>query len=129
MEAVKPKAVFSYHALCSVTADRGVSSGAAKDDADYCARLRELSKIYSDAFREEISAPPREDYTAPMICTSGSLITWLYKRGIPAFDMEMSSDIDSLTPTMRDRSTKEMIELATSGHTKALIEILKHYAK
>lgn len=129
MEEVKPKAVFSYHALCSVTADNGVSSGAAKNDADYLARLRELTVIYSDAFRGEIGAPARENYDTPMICTSGSLITWLYKRGIPAFDMEMSKDIDSLTPTMRDKSTKEMIDLATEGHTKAIIEILNHFAK
>ena len=128
MEDAAPTAVFSYHALCSVTADRGVSSGAAKDDAEYCGRLEELSRIYSDAFRNEIAAPPRTDYSAPMICTSGSLITWLYKRGIPAFDMEMSSDIDSLTPTMRDRSDAPMIELAIKGHTAALIAILRHYA-
>ena len=128
MEEINPKAVFSYHALCSVTADCGVSSRIAKDDRRYMARLTELSEIYSKSFRASLSAPPRESYTPPMICTSGSLITWLYHRGIPAFDMEMSHDLDMLTPTMKDRSTPEMVDLASRAHTAAIIAVLEHYS-
>ncbi len=128
MEDVKPKAVFSYHALCSVTADLGVSSRVAENDDKYMSVLTVLSEIYSKAFRAVLNAPARESYIPPMICTSGSLITWLYHRGIPAFDMEMSHDLTMLTPTMKDRSTPEMVALASEAHTAAIVAIMEHYS-
>ncbi|MBQ8879685.1 MAG: hypothetical protein IJY69_02455 [Clostridia bacterium] len=128
MEEIKPKAVFSYHALCSVTADLGVSSRIARDDSGYMSLLVELAKVYSPAFRAVLNGPPRENYDIPMICTSGSLITWLYHRGIPAFDMEMSHDLTMLTPTMKDHSTPEMVDLASQAHTAGILAVMKHFA-
>jgi g-D-glutamyl-meso-diaminopimelate peptidase len=125
MECVRPQAVFSYHFLCSICTDRLVSYGGAKDDAAFIDRLDEISIAYSKAFRETVGAPERRFKTTELICSAGSLIAWLYKRGIPAFDIEMSGDLEQMFPSKKDKSTPEALALATQGHKAAILKMLQ----
>lgn len=125
MEAVKPKAVFSYHFLCSICTDRLVSYGGARDDKAFVDKLDEISIEYSKAFRTAVHAPERSFKTTELICSAGSLIAWLYKRGIPAFDIEMSGDLEEMFPSKKDKSTPDAIALATKGHKAAILKMLE----
>ena len=125
METVNPRAVFSYHFLCSISTDRLLSYGGASNDPDYITALDKTSIEYSKAFREAIGAPERKFRTTELICSAGSLIAWLYKRGIVAFDLEMSGDLEETFPSKKDKSTKEALDLAIKGHEAALLKMIK----
>lgn len=124
VEKVKPRLIFSYHFLCSVSTDRLISSGAAADDKGYINALTEVSRIYAKAFRRAADLPPRKSDEVSLICSAGSLITWAYKRGIVAFDIEMSEDIQDIFPSKKDITTPEMLARAIEGHKAALLDIL-----
>lgn len=124
IEEAKPKIVFSYHFLCSISTDRLLSSKSAIGDSNYISKLDEISTVYSEAFRGAINAAPRKFNTTELICSAGSLITWLYKRGIPAFDIEMSQDLTDLAICKKDVSTPQMLNKAIRGHKAALLKII-----
>ena len=126
MEKVDPVAVFSYHFLCSICTDRLLSYGGAAEDAEYIKRLDETSIAYSKAFREATGLEERSFKTTELICSAGSLIAWLYKRGIVAFDLEMSEDLHDVFPSKKDKSTPEALALAIKGHKAALLEMLRY---
>ena len=125
VEAVNPIAVFSYHFLCSISTDRLLSYGGARNDKNYINTLDSVSVEYSKAFREAIGAPERSFETTELICSAGSLIAWLYKRGIVAFDLEMSGDLETTFPSKKDKSTPEALALAIKGHKAALLKMLE----
>lgn len=124
METVKPRAVFSYHFLCSICTDRLLSYGGASGDFNYINKLDEISIEYSKAFRQTVGASERNFKTTELICSAGSLIAWLYKRGIPAFDLEMSGDLEEMFPSKKDKSTSEALVIATKGHKAAILKML-----
>ncbi len=128
-ELTSPRAVFSYHFLCSISSDRLLSSALAANDEKYVRELDRVSKEYSVAFRSAIGAQPRPSDDTPLICSSGSYITWLYKRGITAYDLEMSMDLTELTPCKYDKSTFEMLCTAIKGHKAALLRMISLYEK
>ena len=129
MEAVKPKAVFSYHFLCSICTDRLVSYGGAAENKAYIAELDRVSREYSRAFRDAVGVGERSFDTTELICSAGSLIAWLYKRGVIAYDLEMSEDLSELFPSKKDKSTPEMLSLATRGHKAALLKMLELFGR
>ena len=129
MESAAPRALFSFHFLCSITADGLIVSKSAKDDAPYLADADEVKQIYSDSFRDAIGAQRRENYKAGIVCSAGSLPTYMYrKHGIPAFDLEISGDLDMLMDCKRDQTTPEMVDIARRGHKDGLIKMLERYS-
>ena len=127
MEQVKPCAIFSYHFLCSICTDRLVSYGGAGEDGDYLEALDQTSIEYSRAFRAAIGAPPRSFKSTELICSAGSLIAWAYKRGIIAFDIEMSGDLSERFPSKKDKSSRAMLREVTNGHKAALLAMLEQF--
>jgi len=129
MESAAPRALFSFHFLCSITADGLIVSKSAKDDVPYLADADEVKQIYSDSFRDAIGAQRRENYKAGIVCSAGSLPTYMYrKHGIPAFDLEISGDLDMLMDCKRDQTTPEMVDIARRGHKDGLIKMLERYS-
>ena len=127
VEAVKPKAVFSYHYLCSICTDRLISYGGAANDGCYIKSLKEIANVYSQAFRHTIGVKPANITKIDLICSAGSFIAWLYKRGIYAFDIEMNSDLEHLFNCRRDNSTKEALDLAINGHKASILNIINFF--
>lgn len=129
MEEVKPLAVFSFHHLCSITSDRCLTAHECEGDTAFLERANKLTKIYSDAFRAELGLNKNEDTDAVLGCSVGSLPSYLYKSGIPCFDLEMSSTTECFFDAKLDKTTREMLEKCRRAHTAALKAIIGYFAE
>jgi hypothetical protein len=129
IEYTKPHTVFSYHWLCSVCTDRLISSFAAKDDCEYKEKLHETSLLYSKGFRESAELFERSVNDVALSSSAGGLSTWLYKRGIVGFDLEMSEELVEIFPSSKDITTHEMLSRATAGHKQGLLNIIQLHSK
>lgn len=128
IELVKPRAVFSYHWLCSISSDKMLGASSAKDDKEYLDRLNKISLEYSTAFRGGMGAAPRLENETPLICSCGSLPNWLHARGVVCFDMEMSADLPTLATAKKDKSTPKMLKSVVSGHKAGLLKMTEYFA-
>ena len=129
LELAAPRVLFSFHGPCSVTAEGMIVSKCANGDDAYLAMANEIKQVYSDHFRDAIEFPKRENYTAGIACSAGSIPTYLYLRGIPAFDLELSGDLHMLDGSIRGNTTPEMVALMVQAHKAGLISMLKRYGK
>ncbi len=120
MERAKPKAVFSYHHLCSVTSDRALTAHESAGDESFLARSNALSGVYSDPFRASLGLPKNENTDVVLGCSVGSLPSWCYKRGVPCFDFEMSPTTPMLYEATHDKTTVEMLALDVDAHTAGI---------
>ena len=57
-----------------------------------------------------------------------SFINWLYLNGIPAFDLEMEGDLSEafFKNNQYDKTTREMLDVSTKGHTLGIVKIMKY---
>ena len=130
MEKAKPRAVYSYHHLCSVTSDRALTAHESAGDEEFLGRANALSRIYSDAFRASLDLPRNEDTDVVLGCSVGSLPSWCYKNGsVPCFDFEMSPTTTELHPATHDLTTPEILATATAAHTAGIKAALEFLAK
>ncbi len=127
MEKANPKAVFSYHHLCSITSDRCLSAHEAAGDESFLKSANILTRIYSDAFRKSLGLPKNSDTDVVLGCSVGSLPSHMYKKGIPCFDLEMSDTTECLIDSKHDRTTVEMLYSCIASHTAALKAILGYF--
>ena len=127
IELVKPRALFSFHYLCSVASDKLISSKSAADDNEYKARLGEVKRIYSDAFRDAIGKPRLSCCEPELTSSSGGLATYMYQRGVIAFDLEFKGDVEEFFDCKQDKTTPEILDLAIRGHKAALLKIIDFY--
>lgn len=125
IEQVKPHTVFSYHWLCSVCTDRLISTFLAKEDAKYKEKLTETSLLYSKGFRAGAKLFERTNNEVGLSSSAGGLSSWLYRRGIVGFDLEMSEELLEIFPSKYDITTPEMLARATEGHKQGLLNIIK----
>lgn len=124
IELVKPCALFSFHYLCSIASDKLISSKFAADDAEYKAKLEHVKRTYSDAFRDAIGKPRLANCEPELTSSSGGLATYMYQRGVIAFDLEFKGDVEEFFDCKRDKTTFEMLELAIRGHKAALLKMI-----
>ncbi len=129
LELADPSVLFSFHGPCSVTAEGMIVTKSAKGDDAYLTVANEIKQIYSDRFRDAIEFPKRENYTAGLASSAGSIPTYLYHCGIPAFDLELSGDLHMLDGSIRGNTTPEMISLMVQAHKAGLISMLERYGK
>lgn len=129
IELVNPRAVFSFHYLCSVASDKLISSKSAANDEEYKTKLEYVKRIYSDSFRDAIGKPRLANCEAELTSSSGGLATYMYQRGVVAFDLEFKSDVDEFFDCKRDKTTFEMLSLAIRGHKAALLKMIEIYSK
>ena len=130
MERATPRAVFSYHHLCSVTSDRALTAHESAGDESFLSRSNALSRIYSDAFRSAMGLAPVENTDVVLGCSVGSLPSWCYKNGsVPCFDFEMSPTTTELHPATHDLTTPEILASATAAHTAGIKAALEFLAK
>ena len=123
----KPKAVFSYHHLCSITSDRALVASESVDDLEFTDNANGYSVRYSEAFRAALGAEKSKNPEVYGGCSVGSLPSWCYKNGkIPCFDLEMSDTTPDLHPSRQDKVTRDMLSSVTDAHTDALREILSY---
>ena len=120
MDKAKPRAVLSYHHLCSVTSDRALTAHESAGDNKFLAGANTLSRIYSDAFRASLGLPRNEDTDVVLGCSVGSLPSLMYKRGVPCFDFEMSPSTPMLHGATHDLTTEEMLKAASDAHTEGI---------
>ena len=125
-----PKAVFSYHHLCSITSDRALVASESVDDVEFIERSNIYSVKYSEAFRLSLGAEKSKNSEVYGGCSVGSLPSWCYKNGkIPCFDLEMSDTTPNLHPSRADKVTPEMLSSVKDAHTEAIKAILKMISK
>ena len=126
----KPKAVFSYHHLCSITSDRALVASESVSDEDFIKCSNGYSVRYSKAFRASLGAEESKNPEVFGGCSVGSLPSFCYKFGkIPCFDLEMSDTTPSLHPSRADKTTREMLSAVTDSHTEALKTILAYISE
>lgn len=126
VDSANPKAVFSYHHLCSITSDRALVASESVGDAEFTANANSYSIRYSEAFRAALGVEKSKNPEVYGGCSVGSLPSYCYKYGkIPCFDLEMSDTTPSLHPSREDKVTREMLESVKDAHTEALKAILK----
>ena len=127
---VKPKAVFSYHHLCSITSDRALVASESVGDEEFTSNANSYSIRYSEAFRASLGVEKSKNPEVFGGCSVGSLPSYCYKFGkIPCFDLEMSDTTPTLHPSRADKTTPEMLKAVTDAHTAALCEMLKHISE
>lgn len=122
---IKPKAVFSYHALASVTEDEMLASRLSKEDKSYDSQNRNFAEIYSRTYRSQ----PGSDLTFETLplyynASPGSLPSFCYVRGIPCVDLEYAWT-EALKPCINDFTTREMVKECSKRHEAALLAVLK----
>jgi len=124
METVNPKIALSCHWLASVCEDVLLTSSMAAEDSVYMQQAKKINDLFCEAFEdplEEKKTP--EEWTLGAVCTGGSFPTWCYRRGIIAFDAEGGRH-PVLAPAETDRTTPELLELATRCHESAMRALL-----
>ena len=128
IKSTKPKCVFSYHWMCSVSSDCLLGARPSKGDDEFIKKLEKISKIYSDAYRTAINFKKKESNYFSSGVAINSFINWLYLNGIPAFDLEMEGDLSEafFKNNQFDKTTQEMLDISTRGHTQGIIKIMEY---
>jgi Zinc carboxypeptidase len=121
LKAVKPEAVFSYHALASITGAQFLAPRDAKDDADYINRCNALVEPFVAAFY-----PGKRWRAGTQFATSaGSLPAYAYRTlGVPAFDLEWDGNPDAV-PSHTDKTTLKLLEKYQQRHYHGLAAVLR----
>lgn len=120
LKTVKPKAVFSYHALASITGACLLGPREAEDDGGYVRTCNVFAEPFVAAFY------PGERWKAGIQfgTSAGSLPTYAYRTlGIPGFDLEWDGNPDS-KPSHTDRTTLDMLETYQDRHYHGLVAVL-----
>lgn len=129
VKTLKPKMVMAYHWLSSVTADSALSSQKAFSDknTEFIKRVDIMTRIYSDAFRDEINFKRIEGRrTNYGDCLGGSFVTWLYSQNIVGVDFEAWDEWNQgiLKGADYDLTTREQFDICVKCHTAAIKAIL-----
>ncbi|MCK5802099.1 MAG: hypothetical protein KAI66_04670 [Lentisphaeria bacterium] len=123
VEGCRPCAVFCCHCLASICGDTFLVSQVAKEDTAFCAEATTLASAYAGGMY-----PEREgEASLTFGCSSGSLPHWLYRKGIPAFDLELGTNEDA-RPCIRDETTPELLAVYQERHAAGIRRVLEHFA-
>lgn len=124
-----PKAIFSYHALASVTEDRMLVAKECEEDRNFSEKCLRYMGAYSKAFRS--FADSELTFDKPCIiykATAGSLPSWAYHLGIPCFDLEYAGSAE-LKPSINGDTTEEMVKRCSQRHKEGLVAVIKEFLK
>ena len=131
LREAKPRAVFSYHYMSSITGDRLLCSASASENKEYCETAAAISREYSDAFRCGMGEVRAKNTDVVYACTGGSLPCYAYEKyGVPAFDLETSL-FDLLEMKARctsDKTTRDDLDKTVNGHTSAIRRMLELFS-
>ena len=121
LKDVKPKAVFSYHALASITGARFLAPRAAEDDADYARRCKAVVAPFVRAFYPGKRWNAGIGYGA----SAGSLPAYAYHTlGAPGFDLEWDGNPDA-KPSHIDKTTPDLLKTYQDRHDRGLVAVLR----
>ena len=121
LTAVAPKAVFSYHALASITGACFLAPREGENDNDYIDACNTFAGPFVAAFCSEEFQGMGVRFGA----SAGSLPAYSYSRlGVPGFDLEWDGNPDS-QPSHNDKTTHEMLKTYQERHYHGLVATLK----
>ena len=124
LKATAPKAVFSFHALASITGSFFLGARIGESDPSYVAACHRFADPYVAAFCPE----PPPGAGVRFGASAGSLPAYACKvLGIPAFDLEWDGNPDAL-PSHTDRTTPALLQTYQARHYRGLLAMLKAYA-
>lgn len=119
MEAVKPRAVLSYHALASITGACCLAPRKAADDPAYVNDCKAIFDPFVAAFY------PDNQWNAGLRfgTSTGSLPAYVYDRWrVPCFDMEHDGNPDAL-PSLTDNTNLKILEACQDRHYHGILAI------
>jgi hypothetical protein len=120
LETVAPRAVFSFHALASITGSCFLALREGEEDSDYLNACSRFVDPYVGAFHPEKFHGTGIRFGA----SAGSLPAYTYHRlGIPGFDLEWDGNPDAL-PSHTDKTTLQMLKTYQERHYRGLVALL-----
>jgi len=120
---VQPRAVFSYHALASITGARFLAPCAGEGDRTFVAECTARASEFTRGFY-----PRRKKARLTFDATPGSLPAYVYSRfGVPAFDLEWDGNPDA-KPSLTDRTTRELLATYQQRHYGGTVAVLSSLA-
>lgn len=121
LRAIAPQAVFSYHALASITGACFLAPREGEHDSNYVSACNMLADPFVAAFCPEKWPGMGVRFGA----SAGSLPAYAYsKLGVPGFDLEWDGNPDS-QPSHNDRTTPEMLKTYQDRHYRGLVATLE----
>ncbi|MDR2184483.1 MAG: hypothetical protein LBO80_02265 [Treponema sp.] len=128
IKTLKPRGVFSFHAMGSICADAFCVPSAAATDRAYCQKCLELYMPYSKGFREINS---EADVRLPPNKPAQYLTEWIYQEfKIPAADLEFNGkDYEKYGYTKRDRTDRKTLDLFRERHYQGMVNALEVLAQ
>lgn len=121
LNATRPKAVYSFHALASITGSFLLGPRVGEDDPAYVKACHRFADPYVSAFCSE--RPPGAGVRFG--ASAGSLPAYACRKlGIPGFDLEWDGNPDAL-PSHTDQTTMEILRTYQERHYQGLLATLK----
>ncbi|MCF7848865.1 MAG: hypothetical protein K9M45_08455, partial [Kiritimatiellales bacterium] len=127
LDAVRPKAILSYHWLACITGARFLAPRLAKDDADYLNACNALVDPFIAAFYPD----PENRWNAGLCfgSSTGSLPAYAYRTlRVPCFDIENDGNPEA-GPASADETTPELLSVYQERHYRGILAILKTISK
>jgi hypothetical protein len=128
IRTLKPRGVFSFHAMGSVCADSFCIPSAAAKDKGYYQKCVELYMPYSKGFREiKLEADVRMSPSAP----AQYFTEWVYDEfNIPAADLEFNRlDVEKYGYIKRDKTDKKAMDFFRQAHYQGMVNALETLAR
>jgi hypothetical protein len=126
---VKPRGVFSFHAMGSVCADSFCVPSAAATDKEYYQKCMDIYMPYAKGFREIKS---EADVRMPPQKPAQFFTEWVYDEfKIPAADLEFNgrSPNDKYEYIRRDKTDKKAMEFFRNSHYQGMVNSLEALAR
>lgn len=118
-------AAYAFHCLASICGCRFITRDRGEADRDYASRSRRLGMAYARAMLPE--ADPPEDKTVSLNALPGTVPRWFSEKGVPAFDIEISPELESraleiLRATLTDTA---LLDEYRQRHFDGLVAVLE----